>query len=131
MARLIGTVALALLLSPLAAAAQLAPAAAGSFMGNWVLTLDSPQGAMEQLVNLKDEDNKVIAEMSSQIQPETMKVTDVTMDKENLVLKFAGDFQGNAFDAVVTMSPDGTDKVKVLFDVNAGQFSMTGTGVKK
>ena len=26
---------------------------------------------------------------------------------------------------------DGTDKVKVLFDINAGQFSMSGTGVKK
>ena len=29
------------------------------------------------------------------------------------------------------MTPDGTDKVKVSFDINAGQFSMSGTGVKK
>jgi len=29
------------------------------------------------------------------------------------------------------MEPDGTDQVKVLFDINAGQFSMSGTGVKK
>ncbi len=131
MARLIGTLTLALVLSPLAAFAQLAPSDAGSFMGNWVLTLDSPQGAMEQSVVLKDEGGKVVAEMSSQIQPETQKVTDVTKDKDNLVLKFAGNFQGNPFDAVITMTPDGTDKVKVLFDVNGGQFSMSGTGVKK
>jgi len=131
MARLIGTLALALVLSPLVASAQLAPADAGAFMGNWVLTLESPQGAMEQNVVLKDEAGKVVAEMSSQMAPETQKVTDVTRDKDNLVLKFAGNFQGNAFDALITMTPDGTDKVKVSFDINGGQFSMNGTGVKK
>jgi len=131
MARLIGTLALALVLSPLVASAQLAPGDAGSFMGTWTLTLESPQGAMEQSVLLKDEGGKVVAEMSSQMAPETQKVTDVTKDKENLVLKFAGNFQGNPFDAVITMTPDGTDKVKVLFDINGGQFSMNGTGVKK
>jgi hypothetical protein len=59
------------------------------------------------------------------------KVTDVTKSGENLVLKFAGNFQGNPFDAAITMTPDGTDKVKVSFDVNGGQFTMSGTGTKK
>jgi len=131
MARLIGTVALALVLSPLVVSAQLASADAGNFMGTWTLSLDSPQGPFEQSVVLKDEDGKAVAEISNQMQPEVQKVTDVTKDKESLVLKFAGNFQGNAFDAVITMEPDGTDKVKVLFDINAGQFSMSGTGVKK
>ena len=131
MARLIATLALAFVLSPLTASAQLAPADAGAFMGTWVLSLDTPQGSMEQNVVLKDEAGKVVAEMSSQMAPETQKVTDVTKDKDALVLKFAGNFQGNAFDAVITMSPDGTDKVKVSFDINGGQFSMSGTGVKK
>ena len=131
MARLIGTVALALVLSPLVVSAQLASADAGNFMGTWTLSLDSPQGPFEQSVVLKDEGGKAVAEISNQMQPEVQKVTDVTKDKESLVLKFAGNFQGNAFDAVITMEPDGTDKVKVLFDINAGQFSMSGTGVKK
>jgi len=131
MARLIGTVALALVLSPLVVSAQLASADAGNFMGTWTLSLDSPQGPFEQSVVLKDEDGKAVAEISNQMQPEVQKVTDVTKDKESLILKFAGNFQGNAFDAVITMEPDGTDKVKVLFDINAGQFSMSGTGVKK
>jgi len=131
MARLIGTLALALVLSPLVASAQLAPADAGLFMGTWVLNLDTPQGSMEQNVVLKDEAGKVVAEMSSQMAPETQKVTDVTKDKDALVLKFAGNFQGNPFDAVITLTPDGTDKVKVVFDINGGQFSMNGTGVKK
>jgi len=131
MARLIGTLALALVLSPLVVSAQLASADAGSFMGSWTLTLDSPQGPLEQNVVLKDEGGKAVAELSSQIQPDTQKVTDVTRDKDSLVMKFAGNFQGTPFDAMLTMTPDGTDKVKVVFDINAGQFSMTGTGVKK
>jgi hypothetical protein len=36
-----------------------------------------------------------------------------------------------AFDAMITMTPDGDGKAKVIFDVNGGQFSMTGTGTKK
>jgi hypothetical protein len=131
MARLIGTVLLALVLSPLAASAQLAPADAGSFMGSWALTLESPQGAFEQSLILKDKAGKVVGEMTNQMQPEVQEVTDVTKDKESLVLKFAGNFQGNPFDAVITMTPDGTDKVKVSFDINGGQFSMSGTGTKK
>lgn len=131
MARLIGTLALALVLAPLVASAQLAPADAGSFMGDWTLTLDSPQGAFEQSLSLKDKAGKVVGEMTNQMQPDVQEVTDVTRDKDSLVLKFAGNFQGNPFDAVITMTPDGTDKVKVVFDVNAGQFSMSGTGTKK
>ena len=69
--------------------------------------------------------------MSNQMQPEVQKVTDVTKTGTDLVLKFSGNFQGNPFDAVVTISPDGDDKAKVLFDVNSGQFSMSGSGVKK
>jgi hypothetical protein len=132
MARLIGTIALALAFSSAVATAQALTAAdAGAFMGTWVLTLDSPQGPFEQNVVLKDEDGKVVAELTSPIQPETQKVTDVTKDKDNLVMKFAGNFQGNPFDAAITMTPDGTDKAKVSFDVNGGQFTMSGTGVKK
>jgi hypothetical protein len=132
MARLIGTIALAIALSSAVAAAQALTAAdAGAFMGTWVLTLDSPQGPFEQNVVLKEEGGKVVAELTSQIQPDTQKVTDITKDKDSLVMKFAGNFQGNAFDAAITMTPDGADKAKVSFDVNGGQFTMSGTGAKK
>ena len=132
MARLIGTIALAIALSSAVAAAQVLTATeAGAFMGTWVLTLDSPQGPFEQNVVLKEEGGKVVAELTSPIQPDTQKVTDITKDKDNLVMKFAGNFQGNPFDAAITMTPDGTDKAKVSFDVNGGQFTMSGTGVKK
>lgn len=131
MARFFGTIALAIALSGGLVAAQLAPADAGAFMGSWTLTLDSPQGSFEQTMVLKDEGGKAVAELSSQMQPDVQKVTDVSKKGDDLVLKFAGNFQGNPFDAEITLTPDGTDKCKVTFDVNGGQFTMSGTGVKK
>ena len=101
------------------------------FTGEWTLTLDSPQGTFEQSVVFKDEGGKAIAEMSNQMQPETQKVTDITKSGTDVVLKFSGNFQGNPFDAAITLTPDGTDKCKVTFDVNGGQFTMNGTGTKK
>jgi len=132
MARLIGTIALAIALSSAVAAAQaLSAADAGAFLGTWTLTLDSPQGPFEQNVVLKEEGGKLVAELSSQIQPDVQKVTDITKTGADLVMKFAGNFQGNPFDAAITLTPDGTDKCKASFDVNGGQFTMSGTGTKK
>ena len=129
MKRFVGMLAFAMLLVPAVARAQaLAPADAGDFMGEWTLSLDSPQGPFEQSLTLKDEGGKVIGEMTNQMQPEVQKVTDVTIVKGDLVLKFAGNFQGNPFDAVITITPDGADKAKVNFDINGGQFAMSGTG---
>ena len=75
MARLLGTVALAIMLST-NLAAQLAVADAGAFMGTWSLNLESPQGSFEQTMVLKDEGGKAVAELSSQMAPDVQKVTD-------------------------------------------------------
>ena len=132
MARLFGSVALAVVLVTGVISAQaLSPSDAGPFMGSWTLALDTPQGNFEQSMVLKDEGGKVVAELSNQMAPEVQKVTDVSKKGDDLILKFAGNFQGNPFDAVITLTPDGTDKAKVTFDVNGGQFTMSGTGVKK
>ena len=132
MARLMGTVALAVVLVTGVISAQaLSPADAGAFMGSWTLALDTPQGNFEQSMVLKDDGGKVIAEISNQMAPEVQKVTDVSKKGDDLILKFAGNFQGNPFDAVITLTPDGTDKCKVTFDVNSGMFTMSGTGTKK
>lgn len=132
MTRMFRTLVFALLLLPFAgkAEAQLAPADAGAFMGSWTIALDTPQGNFEQSLVLKDEGGKLVGEMSSQMAPETQKVTDITKKGDDLILKFQGNFQGNAFDAVITMTPDGTDKCKVTFDVNSGMFTMSGAGTK-
>lgn len=131
MKRFVGMLAFAILLLPVAARAQgLAPADAEEFMGEWTLSLDSPQGPFEQALTLKDEAGKVIGEMTNQMQPEVQKITEISKEKGDLVMKFAGNFQGNPFDAVITVTPDGADKAKVLFDINGGQFSMSGTGTR-
>lgn len=133
MIRSLKTLALMLVLLPFAtfAEAQLAPADAGAFMGSWTLSLDSPQGAFEQALVLKDEGGKVVGEMSSQMAPEVQKVTDVTKKGNDLLLKFAGNFQGNPFDALITLTPTEAGKCTVTFDINGGQFTMNGTGTKK
>lgn len=130
MARLLVTVAVVAALAA-GVSAQPSPADMGAFMGAWSVMLDTPQGAMEQNIAFKEEAGKVVAELSSAIQPDTMTVTDVTKQGADVVVKFAGNYQGNAFDAMITMSPDGDGKAKVIFDVNGGQFSMTGVGTKK
>jgi len=133
MTRILRTLALVFALLPLATAAeaQLAPADAGALMGTWTIALDTPQGSFEQTVALKDEAGKVVAEISNQMAPEVQKVTDVSKKGEDLILKFAGNFQGNPFDAVITMTPQGSDKCTVTFDINSGMFTMNGTGTKK
>lgn len=133
MIRTLRTLAFVFVLLPFAAKAeaQLAPADAGNFMGSWSIALDTPQGNFEQSLVLKDEAGKVVGEMSSAMAPETQKVTDISKKGDELILKFQGNFQGNPFDATITMTPDGTDKCKVMFDVNSGMFTMNGTGTKK
>jgi hypothetical protein len=113
------------------ARAQLAPADAGDFMGAWTLVVDSPQGPFEQELMLKDEEGKVVAVITSQIQPDGQRITDVAKVGADLVLKFAGNFQGNSFDAKITVTPTEAGKATVNFDVNSGQFVMSGTGTKK
>jgi hypothetical protein len=131
MARLFGLLAVVLALSSNVFASQaLTVADLGAFAGDWTLTLDSPQGPFEQSLSFKDEEGKAIAEMHNDMMG-TTKISDITKDAANLVLKFSGNFQGNPFDAAVTLTPDGTDKLKVTFDVNGGQFSMSGTATKK
>ena len=131
MARLFGTLAVVLALSSNMFASQtLTVADLGGFAGEWTLTLDGPQGPFDQSLVFKDEGGKAIAEMHNDMVG-TQKVTDIAKDGDNLLLKFAGNFQGTPYDAAVTLTPDGTDKLKVTFDVNGGQFSMSGTGVKK
>jgi len=130
----VGAIAAAVVaLAPLAAFAQssVATAEATAFVGTWTLSLESPQGAFEQSLVIKDASGKLAAEVSNQMQPGAVPITDIAKSGTDLVLKFAGDFQGNAFTASITLSPDGTDKAKVSMDIMDGAFVMAGTGVKK
>jgi hypothetical protein len=128
-----GIAAIVLLVAPRIVAAQsaLATTDAAAFLGGWSLTVESPQGPFEQTLELKDVGGKVAGQLTSAISPDPTAITDISKDGEDLVLKFSGDFQGNAFTAKLTLTPQGTDKAKVTFDIMDGQFVMDGTGVKK
>jgi hypothetical protein len=110
--------------------AQITAEQAGNFMGEWTLNLDSPQGPFALTLKLADKEGKVEGELSSEIAP-PQTVTDVSKSDADLVLKYIGSFQGQSFDAKITMTPDGDKNVKVVFDVMSGQFMMNGSGVKK
>jgi hypothetical protein len=111
------------------APAALATADAAKFMGAWLLTLDSPQGPFALTMTLSDSDGKVACDLTSDMMP-AQKVTDISKAGEDLVLKYQGDFQGQAFAAKITLTPI-DDKLAVNFDVMDGQFMMTGVGTKK
>jgi hypothetical protein len=58
------------------------------------------------------------------------KVTDISKAGNDLVLKYQGDFQGQAFAAKITLTPV-EDKLGINFDIMDGQFLMSGVGTKK
>ena len=110
-------------------ASSLSTADAAKFMGVWVLTLDSPQGPFALTMTLTDVEGKVACELTSDLMP-AQKVTDISKAGNDLVLKYQGDFQGQAFAAKITLTPV-DDKLGVNFDVMDGQFMMSGVGTKK
>lgn len=113
----------------LRAQAPLATAETEKFMGAWLLTLDSPQGPFAMTMTLTDVEGKVACELTSDIMP-AQKVTDISKSGNDLVLKYQGDFQGQAFSAKITLTPV-EDKLGINFDVMDGQFMMSGVGTKK
>ena len=58
------------------------------------------------------------------------KVTDVSKAGNDLVLRFQGDYQGQAFAAKIALTPV-EDRLGVHSDVMDGQFMMTRVGTKK
>ena len=131
--RLVAAVSLSVLMGTALGAqapAPLSTADAGKFMGTWALTLESPQGAFNMNMALTDIDGKVACELTSDVMP-AQKVADISKAGNDLVLKYQGDFQGQAFAAKVTLTPVDDAKVNINFDVMDGQFVMTGVGVKK
>lgn len=102
---------------------------AAKFMGAWVITLESPQGPFSMTLTVSDNAGNAAAELTSDIMP-AQKVTDISKSGDDLVLKYQGDFQGQAFAAKITLTP-ADDKLGVNFDVMDGQFMMTGVGTKK
>jgi len=131
--RMLMVVALVVLALSRGASAQagLAVADAAAFMGGWTLGLDTPQGALSMDLTIKDEAGKVTGSISAEpMVPGVSKITDITKDGGNLVLKYVLEVQGMSVPTKITLVPVG-DKWKASFDFADGQFNVDGTADKK
>ncbi len=119
------------LIAPATASAQsqLDVAAARTFLGTWTLAMTSDMGSFAMNLEVTDMGGKVAATIGAPELGAPMDVTDITKDGESLVLAFAGNAQGQSFDAVMTLEPAG-EELSVWFDINQGAFGMGGTGTK-
>ena len=121
--------AVALMMLPRAAAAQVKPDDAKAFMGAWAIGLETPQGNMVMNLTIKDADGKVAGQISNEMIGDAA-ISDVSKAGDSLVLKYTLDMQGQAIPAKITMTPAG-DKMNVEMDFADGQFTMPGVATKK
>jgi hypothetical protein len=112
------------------AQSQLDASLATAFIGAWTLNFNSDQGAFAMNVAIRDQGGKVAATITQADMGMTQEVSDIAKDGESLVLSFAGDFQGQAFAAAISITPPAGNASEVWFDINDGQFGMPGTGTK-
>jgi hypothetical protein len=127
---LVRTFAAALICAPIALSAQssLAAADASTFLGGWAIDMQTPQGAFTLNLSLTDKSGKIAGEISADMLP-TQEITDISKSGEELVLKYASEFQGQSFNVKITMTVEG-EKGKVTFDAADGQFVMEGAASK-
>lgn len=110
-------------------ASMLAVSDAEGFMGEWVLTMETPRGNRERNLALTDVGGKVAAELSGG-RGGTRSVTDISKSGSDLVLSFEFERQGNTVPVMLTIGLEG-DMLKATQDVNNGMFTMSGTGSKR
>ena len=108
---------------------QLNVAEARAFMGSWVLSFTSDMGAFSMNLQVTDMNGKVGATLTQAEMGMSQSITDITKSGESLVLAFAGDYQGQSFDAAISLEPAG-EELTAWFDINDGAFGMAGTGAK-
>ncbi len=130
-AALVGAVAL-----PRAAFAQsgLDASEAAAFMGEWGITLESPQGPLAFPLELTDQDGKVAANVGTPDftgagEGASVAVTDIARSGEGLVLSYEFDAGGQIVPVSLTLTPDG-EGLSAVFDIADGAFSMSGTGTR-
>jgi hypothetical protein len=109
---------------------QVTPGEAARFMGDWTLALQGPNGPGTFALAVKVENEKVVGEIAAQELPK-QAITNISMDKESLVLSYTFDYQGNPVDTVVSLTPQKDDTVAARIDFAGGAYTMTGPATKK
>ena len=80
-------------------------------------------------MSLKVEKEKVVGEVSSDQLPK-LPVTSISMADKSLVLGYSFNWEGNAVEAVITLTPGAEGKTAAQIDF-AGGAVMTGMATKK
>jgi hypothetical protein len=103
---------------------------AAPFLGDWTLTLQGPNGPGTFALSVKTESEKVSAEISSDVLG-TQPITSISLVDKSLVLGFSFNYEGNAVEAAVSLTPDKEGKTAAQIDFAGGAYTMTGTAEKK
>jgi len=109
---------------------KVAPADVQRFIGDWTLALQGPDGPGTFDLSVKVEGEKVVAEISSKDRPK-QAITDVSLNKETLVLSYTFPHEGNPVDAAVSLTPEKDGKVAARIDFAGGAYTMSGTATRK
>jgi hypothetical protein len=110
--------------------AQLTAADAAPFIGDWTLDLQGPNGPGAFNLTVKVEKEKVVAEITGETTA-TQPITDITKDDKSLVLSYSFNYEGNAVDAVVRLTPAAEGKMNAQISFASGAYIMSGNATKK
>ena len=111
-------------------AGPVTPQQAAPFIGDWTLALQGPNGPGPFAVSWKVEKEKVVGEVSSDQLPK-QPVTSISMADKSLVIGYSFNWEGNAVEAVITLTPGAEGKTAAQIDFAGGAYVMTGTATKK
>jgi hypothetical protein len=109
---------------------QLTAADATPFLGDWVLTLEGPNGPGSFALSVNVEKEKVVGEISSETMPK-QAITDVAKADKDLILRYTFTWEGNPVEAAVSLKPAADGKMAAQIDFAGGAYVMSGTAVKK
>jgi hypothetical protein len=109
---------------------QVTAADAAPFIGDWTLTLEGQNGPAAFDLAVKVEKDKVVGEITHPGAP-ARPITDVSKADRSLVMSYSFDYEGNAVDAVVRMTPADEGKTNAEISFAGGAYVMSGTAAKK
>jgi hypothetical protein len=111
-------------------AAAITPADAAPFLGEWTLALQGANGPGTFNVTLKVDDDKVVGEIANEMVP-AQAITSISKADKSLRLTYSFPWEGNAVEAVVTLTPAEEGKMAAQIDFAGGAYTMSGTATKK
>ena len=111
-------------------AGQVSAADAAPFVGDWTLAMQGPNGPATMGLAVKAEQEKVSAELSSEVMG-AQAITSIAKAEKALVLSYSFTYDGNNVDAVIRLTPDADGKMAAQIDFAGGAYVMTGTATKK